>query len=322
VLFGTTTYLFQAAGTIESGQWKISDGSDDGADAITVFGDLEVTVSDTGDSARITVGDAETSTTGFADGGSSSPDSGQIVIPIQVRHGSVTLMFNRILTFTKAKGGSAMVLTLIATEQIIPYDKTGALLEPSKQIIFDAGLENIPSSAGDVTWEYRLTPTASWTNVPGTTGITRGQSQNTRLSVTRQALANLMTGGARQISIRATLSNRQDIVSVARVQDGADGIDGPPGQSVVELMIIPRSSFTLFNNTGSVIFDAKLFYKGVAADAAIESYQWFNVVNNAKTDIAGANAAFREFMALPSGSGGRLIGCRVTYDDADSAVTG
>ena len=141
-------------------------------------------------------------------------------------------------------------------------------------------------------------------------------TQNRRLSITRTALAALLTAGNRAIAVRATLSGQIDIVTIAKVQDGA------PGLSVVELRLLPRSSNILRNNQGSVIFDSKLYYKGAAADDAISAYQWFNVASGAKTDIGGATAAFREFNAQTIGGGTRLIGCRVTYDDEHAEVTG
>ena len=319
VLVGTTVYAFQPSGALASGQWKISNGTDDGADAITVAGDVEATVSDQGNDARITIGDADSATNGFADGGASSPDSIQVVVPVQVRHGSVTRMFNRILAFTKAKGGSAMVLTLTADAAVLEYDKDAALKNASGQIIFDVELENIDSGAGNVVWEYRLAPTAAWTAFPTGAGIVRSETQETRLAVTRQALANLLTGAATSIAVRASLSNRFDIVSLARVQDGADGGDG---LSVVELRLIPRTSHVLVNNSGSVIFDARLFYKGNAADAAISSYQWLTRTGATNTNISGATSSFREFQAMATGSGARLIGCSVIYDDEHASVTG
>ena len=319
ILVGTAPYAFIAGGNLASGQWKISNGVDDGAAAITVAGDLSVTVVDRGNDARITVSDTNAAADGFVDGGASSPDAVQLVVPVQVQVGAVTRMFNRIIAFSKAKGGSATVLTLTADAAILEYDKAGALKNAAGQVIFDAELENIAATAGNVVWEYRLAPTAAWTAFPAGAGIVRSEAQETRLAVTRQALANLLVGGATSIAIRASLANRVDIVSIARVQDGADG---SAGLSVVELRLLPRTSHILINNAGSVIFDARLYYKGAAADAAISSYQWLTRANGVDTNIAGANAAFREFQAMAAGSGARLIGCSVIYDDAHAAVTG
>ena len=319
VLVGTTPYAFQAGGALQSGQWKISDGNADGAAAITVAGDLAATVTDVGTDARLVFADADTATSGFVDGGAASPDSVQIVVPIQVQHGSIVRMFNRIIAFSKARGGSASILTLTSTAAVLEYDKAGALKSPADTIVFDAALENIAATAGNVVWEYRLSPTAAWTAVPASAGITRTETQQTRLTFTRQAIANLLTGGAISIQVRATLAGRADVRTIARVQDGADG---SAGASVVELRILPRTSTILVNNTGSVIFDARLFYKGVTADAAISGYQWLTRAAGVNTNIAGATAAFREFAAMDAGSGTRLIGCTVSYDDTHATVTG
>ena len=319
VLVGTTVYAFIASGNLAAGQWKISDGTDDGASAITVAGGLTPSVTDQGDDARITIADDTGSTGGFADGGSSSPDAVQMVVPIQVRIGSVTRSFSRIVSLSKAKGGSAKLLTLTVDANTLIYDKDNALKNPTENITFEAELVNIASTAGNVDWEYRIVPTAAWTAFPNTSGIVRSLSQDRRLAVTRQALANLLTGGAQYIAVRAMVDSVFDIGSVHRIQDGADGDDGA---AAVEARLIPRSSTVLLNNAGTVIYDAKLFYKGVAADDAISAYQWFTRTNNIDTNIAGATSSFESFAAMTSGSGSRLVGCAISYDDTHADVTG
>ena len=318
VLVGIAAYAFIPAGNLAAGQWKISTGADDGAAAIAAGGGLTAAVVDLGDTARITLANAP-GADGFADGGAASPDSVQLVVPVQVRVGAVTRSFNRVLTLTKAKGGSARVLTVTADAHTLIFDGAGALKQPTEVIVFEAELVNIAATAGDVVWEYRIAAGAAWSAFPAGAGIVRSMAQETRLAVTRQALANLITGGAQHIAIRAMLDSRFDIVSVHRVQDGAAGA---AGASAVEARITPRSSNVLFNNAGSVIFDAHLYYRGALADDAITAYQWLTITNNVDTNIAGADSSFRQFDALAIGSGGRLIACDIAYDDTHADVTG
>ena len=302
------------AAALAAGQWRISDGVNEGAAAITGATGLAVALADGGDSAVLTVANAA-GPGGFADGGAGSPDSVNIVVPIQVRLSASTLMFSRVISLSKARGGSARYLTLTASDQVLPFDADGDLVGPTDQIVFDAALHNF-TTADNVEWHYRTSPTSAWTALAAGAGVVFSQTQNRRLSVTRQALNALLGNADRAVAIRAQLSGQLDIVSVAKIQDGA------PGTSVIELRLLPRSSNLLRNNQGSVIFDARLFYRGGVADDAISAYQWFTVAAGAKTNIAGATAAFREFVALAAGGGTRLIGCRVTYDDAHADVTG
>ena len=322
VLVGTSFYAYTpGSATLASGQWRISTGAAEGVAAITAPGGLTAALSDQGDAARLQVTNAA-GDDGFADGGNASPDSVQLVVPIQVRHGSVTRMFNRVITFSKAKGGTARVLRLTAGEATLPFDKSGTLREASRTVIFDVSLVNFDVTTANVAWEYRLVPTAAWTAFPTGAGIVFSETNQRRLTITRQALANLLTGSARLVSIRASLSSRIDVVSVLRVQDGADGNDGAVGKSVIELRILARSSTVLRNNQGSVIFDARLYYRGNAATAAIVGYQWFNRSGATNTNITGATAAFREFDAATTGGGVRLIGCSVSFDDTHADVNG
>ena len=266
---------------------------------------------------------------GFFQGGNNSPDTVSIVLDLRVNIGGNTVSVMRTITLSKAKGGTASLLTLDQTSYLLPINVNQGGDRSAKNaantIIFTAAPENITGN-DDVAWSYRVGTQGAFTTIA--VGTQTGTRKVT-LTLTHAQLLTLIGTTARAVTIKAALGGKEDLGSVGIVQDGQAGF------SEVVARIIARGSTTLRNSatTSTVTLDAKLFYKGAAADGAILAvkttandggYQWFTRAANANTEIGTAAGRMSSLIVRASDAavagGAALYGCHIKYDDTHAQV--
>ena len=117
----------------------------------------------------------------------------------------------------REKGEDAKIITLTASAQIFTKSKTGAV---TPSTITVTGTTQNTTIA---TWQYSTDGGAFTTTLPA--GVTRSGNVVT---------INGATMNVRTIAVKAFNGDIQDIVTIAKVEDGVDGQKGTSVSSVVE----------------------------------------------------------------------------------------
>jgi hypothetical protein len=145
----------------------------------------------------------------------------QITIPLNVTATTTTSTLDwtntaypiRCIAYNGTNGANASILALSATAQTFTYDGTNSPLPASQTITFTAGLQNL---TGTATFTCNLYD-SSGTNIGS---VTLGGSGNVR------TLTDTQFGAASYAVVNASLSGYSDTMTVARLQDGANGTNG------------------------------------------------------------------------------------------------
>ena len=174
--------------------------------------------------ATLTLTDSNTSTTGFVDSGGPVETVATLLVYVD----GFTMPFTRTVSFSKAIGGNAPVVTVDANTQLIEYAFGSASpRQPTSTFVIDANSENIDT--GSFVWSYRIAGTTATPtvldpeNLP--TGITITPSDvamdiDDLLTVTHQAYQNLATTN-NGVQFIATREMRRDSHSIYKNRDAA-----------------------------------------------------------------------------------------------------
>ena len=307
--YNNVTTVFQGADPLSfnntasptTAQWSISNGTLQGAAAITqspTNAGLDVYVNITSTSSSTVTNAAGTTITlatpiaaggivlrdnsadvdGFADtdGGTSDIDAVTLTIPVRVRNDNGTFTsINRTISLSKARGGSAPFVRVAANAQVVEYAfQATAPTSPTSNLIFSAVAPNI---VGTFVWEYFVgTPTATSTfiAVPAAQGTTSG-TDDAVLTVSYANYNALLTtvgspaAGSNSITFRArrgTNATAIDQVTVARL------FDASPAYTV---QITPSASTVFKNNQGTITLTADLLEGGTVITAGSSRFTNF-----------------------------------------------
>ena len=306
--FGTTPLTYTAGNTpAVATQWAISNGSASGSAAISVMpsdANIAVSVSAQG---RITIA-AGSGTTGFGRAGEINQAFLMVPIRIQVDTG-VFRTLNRIISLSKAVGGSAEFVRVSASTQTVQYAFNANTPRPgTENLVFNAVAPNIV--AGEFQWSYfagNPSTTSTFTPLDGTEpGVTVSGTNNPTLTITAAGF-NTLLGSNTQVVFRAERGMALDQVSVVRITDAS------PGADAVSVLIVPNGSTQFKNNQGTVTLTAQLFFGGILqTNTGDFSYQWrrSNVnIPNATNQTLTVTAA-----DIPN-DGALLYSVDVTYPD-------
>lgn len=152
-----------------------------------------------------------------------SADIATLTIPVTV--GLITV--NKVFSVTKSKTGAIVVLA--ADRQTISYDKTGAGNPSVQTVNLTATLTNV---AGPVTAWFVSSYSGSFFGADGFITIA-GDTLSAQM--TRQQFETI-AGATRGVKVRVRRTvngvNLDDVVSITRVQDGADGVDGDDAKAM------------------------------------------------------------------------------------------
>ena len=209
VFVGTTAYTY-TSGTPTGTQFTI------GSRTVTpATADLDVNVSGTG---RITISD-QASNDGFADG--DVINQATISVPITVA--GFASSFTRIISISKAIGGSAPIIRVASNTQTVSYDQDGNLARTA-DIVISASELNF-TGAGTVTFTYRSGSSGSFVALAGVTGVTIDTTASPETATITATAYNTLLSTNRSVTFRATRGGTFDQITVARVDDGAAAVN-------------------------------------------------------------------------------------------------
>ena len=174
--------------------------------------------------ATLALTDGNTATTGFVDSGGPV----ETVATILVYVNGFTNPFTRTVSFSKAIGGNAPVVTVDANTQLIEYafGSTNPR-QPTSTFVIDANSENIET--GQFQWSYRTAGTTATPtpldpeNLPAGIELSNSDSAvdvDDLLTVTHQAYQNLATTN-NGVQFIATREMRRDSHSIYKNRDAA-----------------------------------------------------------------------------------------------------
>ena len=303
----TTNSRFTIASTAVSGQtYRVANG-------ITVTptsADLEVRLTPNGDGVDITIVDMDTTdTTGFFDAGGAN--SATITVPVAVRFNGTTTTFNKIISLSKAVGGSAPYVRMTATDQSVEYAFAASTpKDDTATFSLNALAFNTPTTVGTGAntgvWFYSNNG-STWTALDGTEAgvtLTNGNSDNSTLQITHSAFDTQLATARRVLYRYARQTNANtvssheifDQISVFKVEDAEGGYS-----TYVEVV----GGTTAFKN--SVAYSAtddatygdiriRVYAAGnvevTSSNTSSLTYQWTkNGVNLAAADLTLGDAA-------------------------------
>ncbi len=214
---GTTAYAYEAgSGAVMGTNFRI------GSPTVTpAAANITVSVSGTG---VITVSDADSSTTGFADG--ETHNEFTVTVPVTVG-GFGTTAFNRVISFSKSIGGSAPILRVTSNTQTVEYNQAGTIARTADIVLTADELNFI--DAGDVTWEWRSGSSGSFSAMTGATGVTLVTTSPETATITPAGF-NTFLSTNRVVTIRGrrggttAVPTLYDQITIARVNDGEAAI--------------------------------------------------------------------------------------------------
>ena len=220
--------------------------------------DLTVAVSGTG---VITITDAGTTNVdGFADAG--GPTTATISIPVTVS--GFTSAFSRVISLSKALGGSAPLVRVEANTQTVLYSSAGAPAT-SDNIVVTANEINF-ESVGTVAFTYRSGATGAFAALSGA-GITIDNSGTPETATITPAAYNTLLGSNRTVTIRATRGTVYDQITIARVNDGE--------AAITVVVSVTSGSLVLRSDSDSVVLRADVYQGGtVQTPGADWTYAW------------------------------------------------
>ena len=220
--------------------------------------DLDVEISSGG---VITISDAgTTSVTGFADAG--GPTTATITIPVTVA--GFTSAFSRVISLSKALGGSAPLVRVEANTQTVLYNAAGAPTT-TDNIVVSANEINF-ESAGVIAFTYRSGATGAFTALTGA-GITIDNTASPETATITPAAYNTLLGSNRTVTIRATRGTVYDQITIARINDGE--------AAITVIVSVTSGSLVLRSDSDSVVLRADVYQGGTLQTPGADwTYAW------------------------------------------------
>ena len=254
----------------------------------------------------ITISDNAGLTTGFAHG--NLINSATISIPVTVF--GFDNPFNRVISITKAIGGSAPFVRVASNTQTVEYDQDGMLVR-SANIEIEAQDINF-EDPGTITFTYRSGTTGSFVALPTTMGITitpitRATTDVPEVASIPPAAFNTLLGTNRVITFRATRGTVFDQITVARVNDG---------EAAVDVRIVPQSgSFILRQANQDVVLRADVYRSGnIVTPITSGAQTWTYLWSRGDTVLTSANQMSQTGSTQNSGEGFNQRLLRVNSD--------
>jgi hypothetical protein len=169
------------------------------------------------------------------------------IITASMVSGGVTFSQSCIIATTQdgTSGGSAKVLTLSPTEQVFKITKAGV---------------NSPESITLTASGQNLVGTPSFTIPVGTATLTAGANASQKVLT----FANMTTDS---VTVQVALDGLTDRVTIIKVREGIDGVDGITALLTNESVTLPAGSNGVVSSYSGAVCTMKV-YKGTADDTA------------------------------------------------------
>lgn len=188
----------------------------------TTGADLRALVSTTG---VITIVDLGLSTVGFDDFGTAI-DNVVISIPLRVNNAGTIQTYNRSISLTKARGGSAKIIQVSASRQTVTYAFSDDVPKTGQDaIVFLADFQNYDAADTAGVWRFRVGTTGAFTDVTsGTQGtISTDVDTNDTLTVSSTQYQTARGSVEQSVTYRMIRDTRLDQVTAIRLQDAEGG---------------------------------------------------------------------------------------------------
>lgn len=300
VFGGANEFGFQAATTVPAtGMYSILQS----AITFTSGADLTAAISTLG---VITVSDSAGSSTGFVDAGTTI-DSVSMTVPIRVNIDGTTVVYNRVISFAKAKGGSAKTIRVTASRQSVEYAFGSSTPKSTESALtFLADFQNFADGDAAATWSFSTGGSATFNPITGATGSISG-TQNSTLGVTTAQFDTALATN-RVVTYRVTRDNRTDQVSVAQLVDAEGGYN---------VIITVTDGSTVFKNnstTARTTLRADIYRGGVLITPT--SYAWRKNGVTFTPSVSGQTLVARSIIlgaADVEDNGTDQFSCEVTF---------
>ena len=305
VFIGTSTSAFENnTATPGAAKWSINENNI----VITPAGhDLSVAVNDS--TGTITVADAGGSATGFDDAGTLI-DAVSIVIPVSVNVAGTIQIYNKIIGLTKAKGGDAKLISVLANRLTMRYEfEANTPLATETNVVLSAIFTNFLSGDAAATWTYAVNTGSalSFASITADEGTVTG-TNNSVLTVTPTQF-NDTVGNNSSVAYRCTRDGRIDQVTVYRLQDAEGGL----------VVRVETSDALVFkNNVGMADLHARLYRGSVELTTGL-TYQWqkdgVNIVPSVTqpANHGATSARLRVDAQDITDNGSEFISCNITF---------
>lgn len=290
VYAGTVQYTYVTGSSPGTNQYAIG--------TVPTSAGLSTSVNTVSNQARLTVTDTSGGT-GFADAGENNPDAASIVVPIIVNISGTLVTYNRVISLAKARGGSAKIIRVTPSRQMILYD-FGATSPKSGEgnLVIEADFQNFDTGDAAGVWSYRSGGSGSFQAVGSGQGTVSG-ANNQSLTIT-PAQYQAAAGTDNVVTYRITRDTRTDQVSIVKLRDAEGGYQ----------VVIETSDPTVFkNNVGEADLTAKLYRGGEEVTSGL-TYLW---------KLNGA--AFTPSASQPTGYGATSASIRISAGDVPDGAS-
>jgi len=258
VYAGTTQYTYVTGTSPGTNQYAVG--------SVPNAAGLATSVNSFSSQARLTVSDTAAGG-GFADAGSSNPDSASIVVPVIVNISGTLVTYNRVISLAKARGGSAKIISITPSRQTFEYE-FGATNAKSTEsnIVITADYQNY--EAGDAAGEWSYCSGTFDTSTNPFVAVGSGQGSvggvnNSTLTVSKEQYQST-AGNNNVVTYRVTRSTRIDQTSIVKLRDAEGAYQ----------VVIETTNATVFkNNVGTADLTARLYRGGTEITSGI-TYLW------------------------------------------------
>ena len=304
---GTTQHTYASGTTPGTNEFSYS------SIVFTDGADLTATVSSDG---TISIADAGGSTTGFNDPGTTI-DSVAMTVPVIVNISGTAITYNRVVSLAKARGGSAKIVSVAPSRQVVLYDF--AAVDPKSteaNIVLTADYQNYDAGDADGTWSFRSGASGTFSAITATQGTVSGTNNDTLTITPAQYQAAADTNDV--VTYRVTRDTRLDQVSIVKIRDA---------EGAYQVIITSTDSIVFKNNEGTTDLTVTVFRGGLEFGADGDdngdalTYRWlrageaFTPTVTQPTDFGLTHNQIRIGAGdIPDGDTSQFT-CEVTYNE-------
>ena len=243
VYSGTTQHTYASGTTPGTDEFSF------GSIVFTDGADLNAAVSSDG---TISISDAGGVTTGFDDPGTTL-DAVAMTVPVIVNISGTAITYNRVVSLTKARGGSAKIVSVAPSRQAVLYDFAAVQPKSSEtNIVITADYQNYDAGDAAGTWSFRSGASGTFSAITATQGTVSGTNNDT-LTIT-PAEYQAAAGTNDVVTYRVTRDTRIDQVSIVKIRDA---------EGAYQVIIASTDSIVFKNNAGTTDLEVTVFRGGV-----------------------------------------------------------
>ena len=248
VYAGTTQHTYASGTTPGANEFSF------GTITFTSGADLDFDVSSDG---TISISDLGEVTTGFDDPGTEI-DAVAMTVPVIVNISGTAITYNRVVSLTKARGGSAKIVSVAPSRQAVLYDFAAVNPKSTEvNIVLTADYQNYDTGDAAGTWSFRSGASGTFSAITATQGAVSG-TNNSILTITP---AQYQTAASTNdvVTYRVTRDTRIDQVSIVKIRDA---------EGAYQVIITSTDSIVFKNNAGTTDLTATVFRGGLVFGAA------------------------------------------------------